>query len=932
MRPFDLETFRSKLADRYRRTATVPTSVWSAKGKVDIRKVYTRLSMKKEKETVPVDYTKLFMKTEEGLVPKRILVEGQAGIGKSTFVKKLSLDWVEPDKTSESEEKTTLKKFELVLFIKLRDVSHCQTLREVIRCSDLFPEEEEHLTDGLLRYVTENQEKVLLVFDGYDEYGKGRDSEVFDIFKARRLRDCCVLITSRSSQGDDFREFADVQAEVTGFNAEDIKQYMVKQLGCMKEAEDLLKQLEKQRLSDLAKVPLLSLFFCILWKERKGTFVAEDRTMVFHEIVQYILDYGHGKCTPPQFKTIEESRDILVELGKVALEGLLNDDLLFEYGKLRAIRSKVGVIHGFLQVTEDAEKLRPTERVSFIHKTIQEFLVALYIHYQCVPEGSLGPLREQANDLEKCLLLDNVFQFVCGLSDDGAMMVLDHFKAIKVLDPALDLSETIVLPGSSKQTCYDVVGRQKRFHDLVFASFQEAKSKERLLKHCTACTSGVLLLSEQLAEALLEVTDVAHEVNSGVIILNTGYGCSLFRGKHVKMFLERLDVTLKVNERSHAIQLGDFLKESVFTGLAGFGHCLCGFRGIVLLSEDKMSFYITDLILGCHWHEYWFCWYEEDYQFRRGLAGLNEIRWPVSENNSLLVESCLKYLQSIECHQTDGERTLQKLGAIAENSQYLSSLNLRTDNDDVCYFLEQIKERHFCTLELSNQGLTSTGVQNLARLLPRFNISRLSLKLSRCTSVDVTSLVTAISQSSFNCKILCLKEVDLNAKAAIMLGHSISQMTGLEVLVINGKNNDLGLPQMEALFGGISRKLPLRELELSCFRVQKAGLVFLRESFKFFPRLLVLRLNRLGMNAEDVCYLINDVSFPELLQLYLSENQLGHGITSIREHIAGLPNLFQLVLYDADCSEEDINCIIEAVRKVRPMFGVCTMTGLTKLW
>ena len=408
----------------------MPTSVWSAKSKVDIRKVYTRLSMVKEDKSVPdksvpVEYADLFTKTERGVLPTRILVEGQAGIGKSTFAKKLSLDWVERDETNVVQERNVLKKFEVVLFIKLREVSHCQTLREVITSSDIFPEEDKHLTDDLLRYITENQEKVLLLFDGYDEYGKGSDSEVYDVFKGDKLRDCCVLMTSRSSQADDVREFADVQAEITGFNTEDIKQYLAKQLG-EADAEDLFKHLEKQRLVDTAKVPLLALFFSILWKKEKASFIDKTRTVVFSEIVRCILDYGNGKCTPGKYRTIEESKDILIELGRVALEALLNDDLLFEYGKLAAIKCEVSVIHGFLQITEDTENVRPAERVSFLHKTIQEFLAAWYIVYKCIPEGDLGPLQEQACDPAKCMRFKNVFQFICGLSNDGAVLVLHH--------------------------------------------------------------------------------------------------------------------------------------------------------------------------------------------------------------------------------------------------------------------------------------------------------------------------------------------------------------------------------------------------------------------------------------------------------------------------------------------------------------------------
>ena len=312
---------------------------------MNIREVYTRLSMIKENQSVLVDYKELFKKMKNGLEPQRILVVGQAGIGKSTFVTKLCLDWVEHEETSvsEEEERNLLKKFQLVLHIKLRDVSHCKTLKEVIRCSDLLAEEDKDLTDDFLRYITENQEQVLFVFDGYDEYGMGKDSDVFNIFKRDKLRNCSVLVTSRSSQSDDLREFAEVQAEVTGFSLEDIKQYLVKQLG-KEEAEALLHHLKKQRLIDTAKVPILSLFFSILWTKMREKLTTKSRTMVFWEVVQCILDYGHGKGASDQYRTVENSEEVLAELGRVALEALLTDDLLFEYGKLAQIKGCDGNI------------------------------------------------------------------------------------------------------------------------------------------------------------------------------------------------------------------------------------------------------------------------------------------------------------------------------------------------------------------------------------------------------------------------------------------------------------------------------------------------------------------------------------------------------------------------------------------------------------
>ena len=914
--------------------------------------MYTRLSMKKENQSVPVDYTELFMNTNKGLPPKRILVEGQAGIGKSTFVTKLCLDWAEGgEERSVSEESNVLKKFELVLSIKLRDVSHYQTLKDVIRCSDLLSKEDKHLADALHHYITEHQEKVLFVFDGYDEYGKGSDSEVYDVFKMDNLRDCCLLLTSRCSQADDVREFADVQAEVTGFNTEDIKQYLAKQLG-EAEAEELWKHLEKQRLTDTAKVPLLALFFTILWKKGKAKFISKARTMVFIEIVQCILDYGHGKCSLPQFKTIEDSKDILLELGKVALDALLNDDLLFEYGKLATIKCEVGVIHGFLQITEETENVRPTEKVSFIHKTIQEFLAAWYIVYKCAPGGDLGPLQVQASDLEKCLRFENVFQFACGLSNEAAVMVLDHLNTIKLADPTLDLSKTVILPGTEKQPCYDVTYQQKSFHDLVFAAFVEAQSKEGLLRRCVLCTSGIVLLSEKLLENLLQV-NVTLEIQSGAIIfgkLKFDFHFSL--GKNLRMFLDSLGVALKITEGSEVLHLGDFYIKFLNCGFL----CMCDFSAVLLVNTDAISFYITDLVVACPSHESLFTgapvdpnpsYYliaeeiNNDKEYRQKLRlehlvpfsfpfeGRSDTESPVTEQILLPVESCLKYLQSIECVGTSSWELLHELGVIAAKSRYLNCIALQV-RCDVYHFLERLKERRSCYLRLSirdSHTCTPTGMKQLTGLLPQFNnISTLSLNLKHCSDVAVTSLVNVITHTSL--KKLCLKEVNLTGNAAIALGRSVCRMPALEILIINGKNNSLRRPQMEALFGGFSRELPLRKLELSCFRVQKPGLRFLRGSFRFFPRLEVLYLNDLGMDAKDVCHLMNDMWFSELHQLHFSENRLGHGLSRVSPYIARLPNLIQLGLYNTGCSPEDVKCINEVVKKARPMFNVSPYKAL----
>ena len=190
MKPFDFKSCRSKLEDHYQKTASVPTSVWSKKAVVDIHQIYTRLSWVKEEQTPAgtthselKHYTELFTANKNGVIPKRILVQGQTGIGKSTFVKKLLVDWVEVNKGTGDEQAAVLKNFELVVAVNLKEVSKCQSLEDVITLSNVFAKEDKYMTGGLMNYITNNQEKVLLIFDGYDEYRSGCDSEIYGIFR-----------------------------------------------------------------------------------------------------------------------------------------------------------------------------------------------------------------------------------------------------------------------------------------------------------------------------------------------------------------------------------------------------------------------------------------------------------------------------------------------------------------------------------------------------------------------------------------------------------------------------------------------------------------------------------------------------------------------------------------------------------------------------
>ena len=883
---FDVKICRRKLAEHYKRTATVHTSVWSRKSAVNIHQIYTQLSWVKEEQTPAgssqselIHYTDVFAEDKNGLVSNRILVQGQTGIGKSTFVKKLAVDWAELDGEELTEkQKDVLNKFELAVVIDLRKVSKHQSLRDVIRASDIFAEEETAMKDGLLSYITKNQEKVLLVFDGYDEYHCGSNSEIYEIFRGNKLRNCCVLITTRISKADELREFKDVHAEITGFSAEDRMVFMRRMLGGETEAKELMDHLKRKNLEDLARVPLLLLFFCTLWKKGELKSFPDSKTKLYLAIVQYVLDHNEGKRSPGQFSKVQDFKEILAEIGKVALECLLKDDHIFEYDQLSAaILCEESRIIGLLQVTEFAENLRPAGMVSFIHKSIQEFLAAWYITYRCVPGGDLGEFKEHACTLEDCAALENVFQFICGLSDDGAVKVFEHLTSVRISDPELDLSKTI--PDVENETDVPPCGvtyKHKWFIWFVYNSFQEVRSKTELFRHCLNCTDEIFFMEGSVYE-ILPKRKILHEIPVRGVVWFQIFDRKIKKIYEVLEFLSCLHIPLRITENSVVVSVGEFLRKFKAVKCASL---VCNFNCILHFHNGQTQFYITELRLRCDFHA--------------RLFTETDVNSTPSHSTSLCSEeSCLKFLRSLYVGSDVSEQTVRRLCTIIRNCKNLKSIGFCKATKSVCELLEQIPNPRTCWLNLgsirlieelliSKCSLTSAEAVNLAGVLPRFNnLIQLHLDLDGCCAEAVNKLVSSITHKTL--KGLGLWNIILTPAAAAALGRSLPEMSSLATLNLIGADGSiLQSGKLEALFGGFNKTFPaLKSFALGNFML-RGCLAPLTERFRFCPSLREVSLEYFHLGERDLRGLLESLkSIPDLMNLRLYGFPLG-GINRVR--------------------------------------------------
>lgn len=902
---------------------------------MNIHQIYTRLSLVKEEQTPSGSpqselnhYTEVFI-DGEGNTQKRILVQGQTGIGKTTFVKKVAVDWAElnDEKTVDDVKrakrencevesndgpgkglglneirKQALKKFELVLVVNLKEASKCRTLREVICHCNIFPEEDSDLVDQMLSYISKNQEKVLLLFDGYDEYGCGRDSEIYNVFRGKKLRNCSVLITTRISKADELREFKDFYAEITGFSEQDRLSFMCRFFGSETEAEELVSHLNGENLMDLAKIPLLLLFFCTLWKKGKLKTFPATKTSLYLGIVQYVLDYNQGKTSPAQFSKVDDFKDILADIGKVALECLLKDDHVFEYDQLsNAILCEESRIIGLLQVTEYAENLRPAGMVSFIHKSIQEFLAAWYVTYRCVSEKCLGGMEEHARAVESCAALKNVFQFICGLSNDGAVVVLDHFRSVRIALPDLDLSNILPdLKGGGVVPLFDLSYRQVKFHDFVYHTFQEVQSKDKLIQSCFDCVGGVVLITSSLAQLLQQVKietlnravrSTAFVYDSSFVDIDSLYDCVTVESlRRVLKTLRCVDVPFREKESSDLLLVEKFMQhiESCVRTRSGDN----GSFGVVLsFVDDQLLTYITCLDLCC-----------------KEFAGLLE---DISTSCGSANLSCLKFLTYLRCNCSLEDKHSENLGAIVKTCEYLKWIAFVNAWDNVCDILEQVPSPSSCSTLIdfncnswsSKHYLTSAGAVKLGKLLLGFkSILTLFANLSECRVAAVETLVSSITHHHTFVAVK-LKEIKLTPAVVRALGRALPEMLALEELVLTGPyarildQDDMEkllvgtintLPSstrlpvtepvggileagdIETLFGGFNKTLPLKALTFSDFYVRDC-INSLAKSLSYFPHLRELDLGRFDLGQHDLSILLCSLGcIPNLRELRVS--------------------------------------------------------------
>ena len=473
---------------------------WDQSSAIHIDDIYTTLSWVRDDRKPSgvtqeelIDYTDIFKGDEHYPNPKRLLVYGRPGIGKTTFSKKTAFDW-------SWQRKEILKKFDVVLLIKLRDVCDLRDIRDVLRASKLLAGVEAVSVHDVYEYLLHNQEKVLLILDGYDEYFcSGEKSPVRDIWEGTELRNIHVIITTRQEKANELRFPSDLQFEINGFKSDDqVRAFASNFLGDEEKVEEFVTYLGERDLKDLAEIPLLLLMLCTIWKENHFRELPKSRAHICQNFINTLLLHTNAKHA----KVVKQVEDIdaysveLCALGKLAFDTLLQNGLSFPVGKLPdSILSKKFIKFGLFHVLDAVTFLPKREKhVHFIHKSVQEYLAAFFLKKELLKEASTSCLFEVA-PFEKIVKMIEVLRFACELSADAACAVLSHLGIEGTTEGLTEYNFT-------ETPCIkDLSDDQQQFLSLISHSFFSCSAEKRrdLYPMFLSYVGGVLLIdSDQL--------------------------------------------------------------------------------------------------------------------------------------------------------------------------------------------------------------------------------------------------------------------------------------------------------------------------------------------------------------------------------------------------------------------------------------------------
>ena len=395
--------------------------------KLQLKNLYARLSVVSSLylECSEIGVNDIFSSSRKG-EDSMVLLKAYQRIGKSFFCLKLAQDWANGAVPS------TFPIFELVLLLKCKDIEG--HIMDAIS-EQLLPRSlEDKMKDNFLKFIGDvnNQERILVILDGWNELPEESKHHVDNVLARRVLKCCYVLVTTRE-RPEPCKPFKfDSCLEMKAFSEDDSFDYIRKHFKNTEteessKGERLIEEIKRNRLLQglLSDRPNLFLL-CLLYEDHEGQLPSSNSDL-YLALVRCVL---RRYCAKQKLKANEEDMDLakqferhILALGDLAWKCLLKsrqssreDELELE----RTDEKSIALGLGFVYKEERFKRSEPHHVFTFVHKTFQEYLAASYIahnlrgskFYELLPKQFIfGPWYRK------------VYLFVCGILREEASIL-----------------------------------------------------------------------------------------------------------------------------------------------------------------------------------------------------------------------------------------------------------------------------------------------------------------------------------------------------------------------------------------------------------------------------------------------------------------------------------------------------------------------------
>ena len=375
--------------------------------------------------------TDVFKSHEECEEPRVVLIEGQPGMGKTTYCQKLAYDWSVEDISPEA----SFPKVKMLLVLKCRDMKTAN-IEEAIDDQLLPLDADEEEKKKFFHFIRCNQSKILLVLDGLDELSDDHLKALLPVIQGKRFSNTYLMLTARHEAGMKVRRYCDTLLEIVGYTSEDADSYITKYFSNHEDpslAEKLISELKRDdRLRELTANPLNTALLCLLCEDTEGVFPS-NRTKMYTELVSCaIRRYFARKSVPLDARDpVETFSDNLNQLGKVALKALKANRMYFSEEEIKC-QSIDFLRLCFLSQEASVSKLRPMPCYAFTHKTFQEYFAAYHLTFEILSgdKDTVDTLLAQLSPVDKYWQLwEFLLTMVASKSGEAASLVISGICA-----------------------------------------------------------------------------------------------------------------------------------------------------------------------------------------------------------------------------------------------------------------------------------------------------------------------------------------------------------------------------------------------------------------------------------------------------------------------------------------------------------------------